>query len=439
MQTAALRVIQTSNRLVLRRPCRIVAGVRIRHPHQPLLSSRSFHPSPASLRVPEDPAISAASDSASAQPESLEKASDESNIEGSGNNVETDTAKTADDAEVEDSNPQLKPKNGRNGTNRRGRSRVQEGLPPLVLPEWFLKKNVKCPGDPPLRGPLAVYGTGPVSARVLENMAEKPLEVLVKMGDSIEKDEQNDTKSAPELKTVGEAAEAKEDTATELPPRLKDQLDDVLMCDLIPTKDARYTMHVDVYREIFTTLKSGLMLRPPKNSASPSINKPVTLLQCPKDGGSYYLDSAVETIASKLNADLVSLDAHDIAQIVGSHLEENAAWTQSAGSMLAYETHNKAGKLEEFDLEMNNETHPEEEEEDSKSLPGLPSKVSSFLSKMKFPFDRPPKLPGFSVYVEPQQQNTQPSESDQWGALKLSTIFNTLVSFFCEAILLPGS
>lgn len=433
MQTAALRVIRTSNRLVLRRPCRIVAGVRIRQPHQPLLSSRSFHPSPTSFRIPEDPAISAASDSAKTQPENVETTS-ETNIEGDGNNVETDAAKMAEDAEVEDSNPQLKPRNGRNGTGRRGRSRVQEGLPPLVLPEWFLEKNVKCPGDPPLRGPLAVYGTSSASASELGNIAEKPGEMLVEKDDTKEKDEQKDTKSTTELETVGEAAEVKEDTTTELSPRLKDLFDDILMCDLVPTKDARYTMHVDVYREIFATLKSGLMLRPPKNSASLSINKPVTLLQCPKDGGSYYLDSAVETIASKLNADLVSLDAHDLAQIVGSHLEENAAWTQSAGSMLAYETHNKAGKLEEFDQEMSNEPHPEEEEEDSKSLAALPSKVSSFLSKMKFPFDRAQKIPGFSFLLEPPQTITQTNESDHWGALKLTTIFNTLVSLLLRAI-----
>src|ERR1019366_5554139 len=68
-------------------------------------------------------------------------------------------------SEIEDLALTPKVKNGRAGTGRRGgnRPRQPEGLPPFVLPEWFLEKNVKCVGDPDLSGSLAVFGEGGVN------------------------------------------------------------------------------------------------------------------------------------------------------------------------------------------------------------------------------------------------------------------------------------
>lgn len=176
--------------------------------------------------------------------------------------------------DAEDASVQVRTRDGR-ATLRRTRAtrpRQLEGVPPFPIPDWFYKKNVKCIEDSQaLGGSLAVYG-----------------ESFIK-----ENDETEDSKVATELER---------------------QAAIILDANLSAAVDAKYAIHVDVYTEIMATLRAGLALRPPKSSQP--IPRPITLLQCPRDGGAYYLDSVVETVASKLGADLIRVDAQDLAQLL---------------------------------------------------------------------------------------------------------------------------
>jgi SpoVK/Ycf46/Vps4 family AAA+-type ATPase len=390
MHAAALHVLRTAHRPISRRACRIIGGSR--HP----LAHRNFHRSAISYRIPEDPAP-AETENEAATSENTRDEPDKVEPE-----IEGGEGKKAP-LEIGDLlTPRVK--NGKTGTGRKtwNRPRQPEGLPPFVLPEWFLEKNVKCVGDPDLSGTLAVFGQGGVNG------------------------EQDDDSTTMEAEIARKSAE---------------MLTSLLECDLTPTESAKYSIHVDIYREILTALRTALTLRPPKNSTQP-VPRPVTVLQCPRDGGTYYLDSIVETIATKLGADLIKLDAQDMAQIIGSVVDENMAWAYSKTSVLAFEAHRVAGKLEEYEKETSAEDGEEEEEEDI--LGGIGKRFPFMNFKKKNEVKAPPGMkpnpilsklgvhgfPSFVVDIpNPQGQMTTKGPTDQWNDLKISSVLETL----CDA------
>ncbi|KAH6683085.1 Mus7/MMS22 family-domain-containing protein [Halenospora varia] len=309
--------------------------------------------------------------------------------------------------EEDSSAPSQKARNGRTpGRIRPTRPRQPEGLPPVVLPGWFLDGNVKRAEELKLQGDLAVYGTGQSDELKLEDVG---------------------------VQGVSE---------------------DVIACDLAPTATARYSMHVHVYQEILSAIRAGLALRPPTNSDDQALIRPVTHLYCPKDGGSYYLDSVVQTIASKLEADLITLDAQDIGQIVGSYIDENVAWLQSPSGLavLSYENSSQAGKLEEF-VDKEESSEQDEAEEEDLSFAGF--------TKNNKPPPPPPRgfprmadlIKSYSVFLPSGQRAPAPSsgpftgvvdivgaltrsrgeqgapspDADQWKILKTTAIVNALI------------
>jgi SpoVK/Ycf46/Vps4 family AAA+-type ATPase len=309
-----------------------------------------------------------------------------------------------------------KAKQVRNGSGRTrlNRPRQPEGLPPFKIPDWFLAKNVKCVGDAELAGSLAVFGGGVL------NLKEDNKDVEEAMRQSTE---------------------------------VKGQSTDMVECDLTPTTDAKYSIHVDVYKEIFATLKAGLALRPPRNT-NKTVVRPHTVLQCPKDGATSYLDSIVETVATKLGADLVRLDTQDLAQIIGPYVDENLAWTGTGTSFLSYHTQKVAGKMEEYENDISVQEDgegAEDEEEGPAWVPRRGSKLfseqykrlSSILSVKKLgslPVSRyygdshsqegpiiGVELRGFGGPGSQLVQSQTKSTEDQWRDMKVSTVLDSLI------------
>jgi SpoVK/Ycf46/Vps4 family AAA+-type ATPase len=385
MHAVALRALQSAQRPVARSACRLIGGVR--HP----LSQRSFHSSAISYRLPQ-------------QPPPTEGDKENNNNEESQPEQDEDLAEDPAPERVV-TEPDLlalssRLRNGKTqGSGRRGgsRPRVPEGLPPVVLPDWFWSKNVKCVGDPDLSGSLAVYGENGLSSV-----------------------------------TDGENTSLDEEVAQ--------QALDVSNCELSPTETAKYSMHVHVYKEILSTLRAGLTLNPPRNTGTKTLVRPITVLQCPKDGGSYYLDSVVETIAGKLNADLVRLDAQDIAHIVGSYADDNLAWTTTTTALLAYDAHKYAGRVEVYEKESMEENEEEEnEEQEGVVLPNL-AKLFGRVKNSNFSKRTPNPFANFDVTMlklkkddsdSPQfaQFSTQTAgqAADLWNDLKTTTVLDTLV------------
>lgn len=448
MRAAAFRVLRTAQEPISRRACRTIAGTR--HP----LPRRNFHCSAISCRLPPDPRtdknqrpdIEAKHGENELDASEARESSENSLAEGQRGNstsatprqeLDHDSAKVeieikrsgvpeaeedaislrsqelgvgqpnnedelTDDGsqQVDLDNEALPPrKQGRYspGRVRANRPRRPEGLPRVVLPEWFFSKNVKCIGDADLStGSLAFAG-------------------------------QPDLGSSPKPEGAQETKEA--------------------------SKNAKYTINIDVYREIVSAAKAGLALRPPRNIPTTSIPRPATLLQCPKDGGTLYLDSIVETVAGQLDADLVRLDAEDIAQLVGTYADENLAWSWAKTTLLGYEAQRAAGKLEDYEKDLSPEEDLEAEDEfplsrlfsQFKDSRTRSRKVPAFVLSANNPplsgllkalRDSPPRnstllenMPKFEVWNPPADPNSQQlkSASDQWNDLKVSAVLDALI------------
>jgi hypothetical protein len=278
--------------------------------------------------------------------------------------------------------------------------------------QWFWLENVKLFEDHDLGESLAIYGDG-IKINPLKDELSKSID-----------DSNNNS-------------------------------EDMSVQGLSSTSAAKYKLHADVYKEILSSLRAGLSLRPPRIGGSASV-RPVTLLRCPKDGGIFFLDSIVETIAKEVQADLVRLDADDIAQIVSTYVDENLAWNFTKTGILGYETQENAGRMEEYENEPRSEREEDEEVEDDLGQPKMnwkkrleeaingsrerkglkrllfPQPSSSNKSRSEIaPFgDFLPKVDFFRFQPEADHSQTQiqtKQNQDQWNNLKVSTVFNCLI------------
>ncbi|KUJ13279.1 AAA-domain-containing protein [Mollisia scopiformis] len=376
MHATALRVIRTAHSSISRRACRIIGGAR--YP----LAQRSFHRSAISYNTPDDSKPEEGDKDNGAVPETSENKSDPFKVE-----AETESG-------VEPTLALLpRVKNGKPGSGRiRGllRSKAPEGVPPIILPSWFWEKNIKLVGEADISGGLTIEGE----------------EKLPSQDDG--------------------AHVTAEDKSAEEPAGLPH-------IEPIPTDSARYSMHGDIYKEVVADIRAGLILRPPKSSNSQTFRRPVTVLQCPKEGGSLFLDSIVETVATRCEADLICLDAQDIAQIVGPYIDEDplfatTKWQNYKTSTVSYKAHKYAGRLEEYE----EEPKTEKEEEDV----GEDEKRDSIIGSFQF-FPALPKMnmaqPGFGrgSQFKIQAGNGIPaplSSQDQWNDLKLTTAFDAMIT-----------
>ena len=438
MRAASLSVLRSVCRPSSRRACRFVAGSR--HP----ISRRNFHRSAISYQLPRNPPhttdeetpenveISARNEETAAFPRESEPLGEERQPNQSETIVSTATSAEGEDANraeegevVEDAEPN-KPISRAKRIPSRRIVKPQQGLPPVVLPPWFLERNVRCFYESDIVGNLAV---------------DSPQDVDL------------DAIDVPDSKDEAGAV-SKLNRSCKVSQKIED-------CGLPSTKDAKYTLNVDVYLEILAAVRAGLTLRPnPSYADKKHIPRPVTVLQCPKDGGTYFLDSILETIATKVEADLVSIDAQDIAQIVGPYLDENHAWAPSATALLGYAVHKLAGKLEAYDQGSNNE--PEEQEnvgdEDESPRPTRPPNTSlrrftrpmlsaaiikSFTGALGFGdvsptylefkpqwLDRMPQFKGLSPDANSQNafQYASPKPGvGQWTDLKAAAVLEALV------------
>lgn len=214
----------------------------------------------------------------------------------------------------------------------------------MVLPDWFLEHNVRPSG------------------------ANDNVERILLLEDrTAPEKEQESVQPVPE-KVGDEPAPTPEATAED--------------ATLGPDQKVRYSMKNIVFQELQSNIEAILSIRPPKGVDPKEIIRPDILLQCPQRDASGFMNQVVDTVAFKLNADVVRLDPDDIAQIVGEYMGENLAWTPCTTSLLGYEL-DKVGRYEE---EMN---RTEEEAEDMEmdegedpQKPDLPS-LSALTSALK--------------------------------------------------------
>lgn len=219
MHTAALNALRAVHKPLSRTACRIVAGSRCSLPRR----SRNFHRSAVAYRIPDGTPVR--TDTDNSQPESSSNPLDESK-------TDEDGSEAAENSTEVDSAPVPARRNGKtvSGRVRGNRLRQPEGLPPFLLPDSFLENNVRLAGE-----------------AVKESLA------VVKGKEAIIGPEEPEDKVAAE--TENPSADGLENGSGPTP---------------------KYGIHFDIFQEIVSTLRAGLALRPPKNSSSNPIPRPIS-------------------------------------------------------------------------------------------------------------------------------------------------------------------
>ncbi|KAI9891580.1 MAG: hypothetical protein M1814_002703 [Vezdaea aestivalis] len=111
-----------------------------------------------------------------------------------------------------------------------------------------------------------------------------------------------------------------------------------------PISTTRYPINNHIWNEIISTIRGGLQLSAnstPINDNFAAVKSHI-LLQCPKNGGAFFLDSLVERCALEAGTDLVTIDAQDIAEIAGDWLGDGSHPGPHSISSLGFDTHRVA-------------------------------------------------------------------------------------------------
>ncbi|KAL9093412.1 MAG: hypothetical protein Q9159_000266 [Coniocarpon cinnabarinum] len=222
--------------------------------------------------------------------------------------------------------------NPRNGSSksstRKYRTQKSEGLSPITIPGWFLDNNVKLSEDQQQwhATPLDVVGesdeaqTQKSEAHQNQSPEEQPREPAEQHGG--QELTQNDQSSVQE-----------DDTPKS------------------------YKINQSVFAEIQACLSSGLSSL--SEDAETFVGgKTHVRIYCPFDGATYFLEKTVEHAADELGADVVRLDAQDLAQIAGDYIKEGTDATSHSLWSLAFDAQNALPK------NINPFAPPEQEEGD---------------------------------------------------------------------------
>ncbi|KAJ5168544.1 uncharacterized protein N7482_004138 [Penicillium canariense] len=102
--------------------------------------------------------------------------------------------------------------------------------------------------------------------------------------------------------------------------------------------DTRYAVAEASWDELRASVKAGLRLPPSQYAGEPQAKKSHLVLQYPGNDGILFLNAVVQRLAHELNADLITLNAQDIAQLLSEQDFAEAGATSSIRS-LGYEVH----------------------------------------------------------------------------------------------------
>lgn len=129
-----------------------------------------------------------------------------------------------------------------------------------------------------------------------------------------------------------------------------------------PEKETLYSIDPNVWLEIHAMISAGINVpRDPDNASS---MRPHIILHCPQDGGTFFLDHLVKHFALQFHADLLSIDAQDIAEIGGRYMKEFKDMHGNTLSALSYETYMASPSREAQENEDEAEDEAEDAEDD---------------------------------------------------------------------------
>ncbi|KAI4149652.1 MAG: hypothetical protein LQ340_004515 [Diploschistes diacapsis] len=296
MHTVAKSSFWAAPRLVAARPCRFIAGRRFP------LHVRAFRTNFALQDAGDDPSTvpnttpTFVSGQLDQDESKITRPGQEEAVGASGEDTVSSGSSRANNAEgqsPQDNEQRIKGTSSYGSrANRASRSlrKIKEITLPSV-PPWFLMRNVHLREAP---------------GRNLEC-----IEVVNKQDASeIISDESENTNGAVQ-RTVSTGEPAGSDTTA--------AEDDHQITAGIPDREqAKYKVDRHVYDEIHALVLGGLRAASSSRLEDPSFSKPHIVLQSPKEGATQFLTGLAEGVAHRVGADVIKVDAQDIAEIAGS-------------------------------------------------------------------------------------------------------------------------
>ena len=110
-----------------------------------------------------------------------------------------------------------------------------------------------------------------------------------------------------------------------------------------------YEIDHEVFTEISAMVSAGLSPSSYRYADSYPASRPHLMLQSPKEGGIFFLDTVVRALAIEHEADVIQIDAQDIAEIGGEHLGDLADSDTKSLRSLGYDTHMMLGRQDSQD------------------------------------------------------------------------------------------
>lgn len=390
---------------ILTTGCRFVGGRRYR------LRPPQFHSSAALRRDQDDPTNT----TGSASKAEVEAAADDAseNSTSAPEVVEAEDVATERAARAKDANSSYG-----SAIRRSTRHRRPKEIPPVEIPEWFVRNNVR------LHEELAAENG---KLEVIQDAPETVVETT--------------TEAATEPTTEATTETTTEESATPATPpeQAPDKVPDIALDAESLAAAPRYQLHQSIWKEVLANIRSGLSLPPSVYSENFAAQKVHVLLQCPRDGGIYFLDAVVEQAAREIGADLLRLDAQDIAEIGGKYLGEGPDQTPYSIRGLGYDAQRVVARQEseegeEAAAESEEDVDADEEEGQQPArgyttplnIPGIP-KIKAVVGTLEDLF----RSGKFSVMRLPASGSGPGSSSmpasrgsshlnDQWEDLKMA-------------------
>jgi len=232
-------------------------------------------------------------------------------------------------------------------SRRASRNLRKKEIPPPQLPQWFFDRNVR------LREVGSQTGDG------------TPLEDGGPVDTSRSILSQSDHHPQSESESVSQPTDSPaKPPASDLTPEQ-------------PATNPIYTVDEHVLKEIIATVSAGLR---PSHDANAAAARSHLILHCPQDGGTYFLEGVINHVASLFEADVIRLDAQDIAEIGGRYIpdfKDSSGNTLSALGYEAYLTTTMRGPQENEYPDEEEEMDDEEGADDSRQPTPTPFPKSS--------------------------------------------------------------
>ena len=206
---------------------------------------------------------------------------------------------------------------------------------PPQLPGWFIEGNVTLRENNDVDLEELDYGKG------LEAIKKRAKPLPMRESSSMS----NTEAQASEVRKEGEAAAEDVDSKKQ------------------SEKETLYSIDPNVWLEIHAMISAGINIpRDPENASSA---RPHIILHCPQDGGTFFLDHLVKHFALQFHADLLRIDAQDIAEIGGRYMKDFKDMHGNTLSALSYETYmaSPSREAQENDDEAEDEAEDAEEED----------------------------------------------------------------------------